>query len=342
MWISRKLKAEADRAERTIQNSLHKQNSREFLVFVIFFVVVFFYWYLVNIGEMHEGEYTLEPQLENVPSDVIVTESPTPTLTVTYEAKGEKILEYRTRKNLHNLSIDYRKNIPTDGHYMLTGQALKDMLSEHLPGAEILSVQPDTLQYYVAPSKGRRLPIRLQGTISADNDHTVNEIRISPDSVTVFAPHAVIDTMHAVYTHPLSLTSLSDSVSQAVSLILPVRGTLYEPSEAMLDVIVSPYVIKTIEVPIRPYMFPYGQVLKTFPSKAQVSFLVSLKEFRDIEVDDFELVVNYNNLNTTKSEKARLELIRKPEKIKSISLNPEEVEYLLESAISLPTTNNSK
>lgn len=328
------LKSEADKTGRAIRNSLHIQNSREFLVFLVLLVAVFFYWYLVNMGEEHESEYTFEPVLEHVPADVIITE-PLPTLlTVTFKDKGEKILEYRARKTLRHLSIDYREAMPTGGHYVLTGQALRDLLSEQFASsAQILTYTPDTLQCYAVPAEGRRLPVKVNGIIAADNEHVINGIHLTPDSVTMHAPRAVLDTMHAVYTTRTTFVQLADSVSQMLALKGPARGCLSIPSEVRLDVAVSPYVEKTLELPIQPYMCPFGQTLKAFPSRAKVSFLVSLNEFRNVDVDDFELVVNYNNLDENHTGKARLELLRKPADIRAIVIDPEEVEYLLESNI---------
>lgn len=328
------LKPEADKPGRPTRSSLYIQNSRDFLVFLVLLVGVFFYWYMSNMGEVHESEYTFEPVLEHVPDDVIITEPFTEALTVTFKDKGEKILEYRARKTLRRLTIDYRQATPVNGHYMLTGQALRKMLMEQFSGSvEILSYTPDTLQYFAAPAKGRRLPVRVNGIIATDNEHVINGIRFTPDSVTVHAPRAVLDTMRAVFTSRVSLVQLTDSVSQMIVLSLPVRGTLCVPSEVRLDVTVSPYVEKTLELPIKPYMCPFGQTLKMFPSRANVSFLVSLHDFYTIKAEDFELVVNYNNLDKEHSGKAWPELLRQPSGIRAVTINPQEVEYLMESTM---------
>ena len=319
---------------RTIRNSLHIHNSREFLIFLVFLVFVFLYWYLVEIGEEHECEYTFEPVLEHVPDDVIITEPLPSTLTVTFKDKGEKILGYRVSKTLQRLDIDYRKATPVNGHYVLTGQPLRELIAEQFSNsAEILTFTPDTLQYYAASAEGRRLPVRVDGIIKADNEHVINGIRITPDSVTVHAPNAVLDTMNVVSTSRVTLVNLNDSLSQMLRLAMPVRGMLSVPSEVRLDVAVSAYVEKTLEVVVKPYLCPYGQTLKAFPSRARISFLVSLHDFHKVTSEDFELVVNYTKLDEEHTEKARLELLHQPSFVKSITIEPEEVEYLLESTV---------
>lgn len=321
-----------DKTGRNIRNSLHIQNSREFLIFLVFLVAVFLYWYLVEMGEEHESEYTFEPVLEHVPADVIITDPLPETLTVTFKDKGEKILSYRVSKTLQRLHFDYREATPVNGHYVLTGQPLQELIAKQFASsAKILSYAPDTLQYFAASAEGRRLPVRLNGIISADKEHVINGMHITPDSVTVHAPRAVLDTMTFVSTARVSLANLSDSVSLMLTLTSPVRGMLNIPSEARLDVAVSPYVEKTLEVLIQPYLCPYGLTVKTFPSRAKVTFLVSLHDFYNVKAEDFELVVNYSNLDADDPGKARLELLRQPSDIRSVTIEPAEVEYLVES-----------
>lgn len=321
-----------DKTGRNIRNSLHIQNSREFLVFLIFLVAVFLYWYLVEMAEEHESEFAFEPVLEHVPTDVIITEPLPETITVTFKDKGEKILAYRVSKTLQRLHFDYREAAPVNGHYVLTGQPLQELIAKQFSGsAKILSYAPDTLQYFAAPAQGRRLPVRLNGIVSTDKEHVINGMRITPDSVTVHAPHAVLDTLTVVNTAFVSLANLNDSVSQILSLITPVRGMLNSPSEVRLDVAVSPYVEKTIELIIQPYLCPYGLTLKAFPSRAKVTFLVSLHDFYNVKAEDFDLVLNYRNLEADDPGKARLELLRQPSGIRSVVIEPAEVEYLVES-----------
>ena len=327
------LKSEAEKTGRVIRNSLHIKNSREFLVFIAFLVVVFLYWYLVNMSEEHESEYIFEPVLEHVPDDVIITEPLPATLTVVFRDKGEKILEYRARKTMRRLSFDYRECAPAGSHYLLTGKALRDKVEGlFATSAEIVSYAPDTLQFYTAPAMGRRLSIQLNGWVSADNEHVISTLRLVPDSVTVYAPRTVLDTLYAVNTSQVSLTQLTDTASVTLELQPPVRGALCIPSEINLEVGVSPYVEKTIELPIRSYMCPPGKAVKTFPSRAKVSFYVSLHDSRSVGAEDFELIVNWNSLGSDSSGKVRPELLRIPSGIHTVIINPEEVEYLIESS----------
>lgn len=326
-----KQKTEAHGTRRGLKNSLHIDSSREFLVFLAFFVIVFFYWYLVNMSDYHEMEYTFDVALKHVPEDVVITEAPTDKVTVTMKDKGEKILTYRARRSFGQLNIDWRDYKSAGSHVVITDQALTELLGQDLSSStEIINIVPDTIQYYSASAKGKRVPVRLVGSVSADNSHVINSRSLTPDSVTVYAPAVVLDTLRAVRTQSVVLDALSDSVSMSLPFVVPGRGVLVEPSQSTLSVVVTPYVEKTLELPIRTYLFPYELMLKTFPSKAKVTFMVSLDQFHKVSEEQFELVVNYVNLNKEKPGQAHLELVRQPDGIKAVSISPEDVDYLLE------------
>lgn len=311
---------------------MKKPKNNDLLVFLVFFVVVFFYWYLVSMGEEHETKFNFDIVLKHLPSDVIVTEVPTEKLTLVVRDKGERILSYRTRRTFRQLAVDCRNYRAVNGHVIITGPALEELMEGILSSsAQIQSIVPDTIQYYVAPAAGRRLPVRLTGSVSADASHVIGSQRLRPDSVTVHAPRNILDTMTCVRTEPVSLVGLKDSVTANVALVHPQRGILYEPETARLSVQVTPFVEKSFELPVKGWLLPReGVVVKTFPSKASVRFQVSLEEFYDITPEQFMLAIDYTELGADDGGKARLHLIEKPEGIRSITISPVEVDYLIE------------
>ena len=318
-----------------IKNFLHIDNSREFLIFLLFFLAVFFFWYLMNLDEQQQEEYSFRLRLVDVPSDMIVTEPLPDYLTVTVKDKGEKILEYAVRKSFKQMDISYGDFLNAGGHVMITGQALSNLLEQTFSSsAQIETVSPDTLVAYVVKNEGKRLPVVFTGTIEADKDHAVNSTTLYPDSVLVYAPSEVLDTLTCVRSVPLSLTGLSDSTNVWLEFEVPSRGVLFKPSEAALGIQVSPYVKSSFVLPIHGYMLPYEYSLRTFPSKAEVSFMISLQQYRTLTPDDFELVVNYVGLDEGRSGKAKLELVRQPKTVRSVKIEPAEVDYLLEANVS--------
>ena len=274
--------------------------------------------------------YTVKLELRNLPEEALVTEPLPKDMKVVLRDKGDKLVEYKARGKMATLALDYRHH-PHMGSRVVYGAELNRLLSAGLAtSTQIVSVSLDTLKYYVADAHGVKLPLRLRGTIEADKQHVVEHVALNPDSVIVYAARQVTDTMTAVYTPYVRCVELADSVKQVLTLGQGEWGVRYSPSEVTLDVAVSPYVVKSVMVPVEGYMFPYGQQLKTFPSKVKVSFRISLNDFREVTEQDFKILVRHSQIRDNASGKVALSLEAKPDNVKDVVIEPAEVDYLIE------------
>ncbi len=329
--MARKQPHQLQQTKQFVRNFLRISDGREFLVFLLFLFAAFVFWYLTTMNQEYEMSYTVKLELENLPEDVLVTEPLPKEMKVVLKDKGDKLVEYKARGRMKKLALDYRQQPNTMGRTAIYGRELRKLLGEGLSSStRIVSTSLDTLQYYVADARGVKLPLRLRGVIEADRQHVVEHITLTPDSVTVFAAYQVVDTMTAVYTPYVRYVGLSDSVAQTLELKPKEWGIRYSPSEVQLKVAVSPYVSKSVQVPVEGYMFPYGQRLKTFPSKAKVTFRISLNDFRQVTEEDFRILVRYSQIRDNASGKVALQLEDMPDNVTDVTIEPAEVDYLIE------------
>lgn len=317
--------------KRFIRNFLRINDSKEFLMFLFFLLISFVIWYLTTMDNVYEMKYTLKLELKNLPETMIVTEPLPKEMEVVLKDKGDKLVEYKARGRYKSIQIDYGQYPSTAGRTAIYGSELNKLLSTGLASStEIISTSIDTLQFYVADARGVKLPLRIQGKMVANRQYVIDRVSINPDSVTVYAAKQITDTMTAVYTPYVRLVELTDSVQQTLILGGKERGVRYIPSEVQLNVSVSPYVTKSVQVPIVGYMFPYGHQLKTFPSKATVTFRVSLEDFRKVTEEDFRIQVHYAQIRDNASGKVELHLVNMPENITDVTIEPTEADYLVE------------
>lgn len=303
-------------------------------MFLLFLFVAFIFWYLVTMNNEYEMKYKVKLELKHLPENLIVIDPLPKEMTVVLKDRGEKLVEYKALGRMKTLVVDYRQHANVMGHTLIYGANLHKMLSAGLASStDIVSTSLDTLQFYVANARGVKLPVRWQGAVSADRQFAIEQVRVVPDSVMVYAVSQITDTMTAVYAPPIRLVGLTDSVCHVMDLAQGKRGVRYVPSEVALEVAASPYVVKSVQVPVEGYMFPYGQQLKTFPSKVNVRFRVSLSDFREVTEKDFKIRVRRNQLNDNASGKVSLCLDEMPDNVTDVVIDPSEVDYLIETDV---------
>ena len=330
--MDKKQPHQLEQTKKILRNFLRINDGREFLVFLFFLFAAFIFWYLVTMNQEYEMKYKVKLELKHLPENLIVIEPLPDEMTIVLKDRGDKLVEYKARGKMNTLVVDYRQHANVMGRTAIFGAELSKMLGEGLASSTtIVSASLDTLQYCVADARGVKLPVRWRGTVStSNNQYAVEHIRVVPDSVMVYAAPQVRDTMTAVYTDPVRLVGLTDSVTCTMDLMQGKRGVRYVPSEVALTVAVSPYVVKSVQVPVQGYMFPYGQQLKTFPSKVDVRFRVSLNDFREVTEDDFKIRVRHSQLNDNALGKVTLNLEEMPDNVTDVVIEPAEVDYLIE------------
>ena len=87
---------------------------------------------------------------------------------------------------------------------------------------------------------------------------------------------------------------------------------------------------KTVDVPVVGINFPAGKVLRTFPSKVQVTFQVGLRHFKDVSSDDFFIGVTYEDVLRTQGDKLPLVVKGSPDFVSHVRVVPSSVDYLIE------------
>lgn len=313
-----------------IKDFLLSKKSREFFIFMFFFFIAGGYWLLQTLNNDYETEFSIPVRLKGVPNDVVITSEPVPELRVRVKDKGTVLLNYVLGKTFYPVQLDFADYKGEDNHVYVSAADLgKKVMSQLNASTRLISLKPDTLEYFYSTGKSKKIPVRLRGNVSAGRQYYLSDTVFTPDSVLVYAPATVLDTITAAYTTLQRLENISDTLKRNVSL-LPHRGVKYVPASVEMMLPVDIYTEKTVEVPLRGVNFPADKVLRAFPSKVQITFQIGVSRFRQVNADDFHLWVSYQELLKLGSDKYTVRLRNVPEGVSHVRFNPEQVDFLIE------------
>lgn len=330
MFEQRNIKRLYIRIRKQTKDFLLSDKSREFFVFLVFFFIAAGFWLLQTLNNDYETEFSVPVRLKNVPEDVVITSEPVSELRVRVRDKGTVLLNYMLGKSFYPVILDFSEYKSGNTHVkILTSQIQKKVTAQLNASTTLLSMKPDTLEYYYSTGESKWVPVRLQGRVEAGLQYYLPDTVFTPDSVRVYAPAGVLDTITAAYTQALQLENITDTLRRQVSLEVR-RGVKYVPASVNLMLPVDMYTEKTVEVPLKGINFPAGKELRAFPSKVQISFQIGVGRFRQVTADDFHLVVSYEELVGLGDNKYTVKLKKLPEGISHVRFNPEQVDFLIE------------
>jgi hypothetical protein len=74
---------------------------------------------------------------------------------------------------------------------------------------------------------------------------------------------------------------------------------------------------------------PDSTHINLFPDKVNISFMIALSRFKEVKPGDFRVSVNFQDIKN-KADMLRLSIEAQPSFVRSVSVSPEQIEYLIE------------
>ena len=318
---------------RKIRNFLLSAKSREFLIFLFFVFVSLCFWFLQTMNDTYQTEFKIPVRLKNVPKEVVMTSELPDEIRVKVEDRGTVLLNYMLGRTFFPLTFNF-EDYQDKGSYVRIPQTeiLKKISAQLNNSTQLPAVRPDTLDYIYSRGIPKKVPVAVGGEVSAGRQYYVSDIRVIPDSVVVYAPQGVLNTILTAYTQPFHWTNVTDTLKKHINL-QKLHGVKFVPSSVDVVACVDMYSEKTLGVPVVGIGFPKGKVLRTFPSKVQVTVQVGLKNFKSVTEKDFLVGVSYADVIGNKSEKLPLTIKKYPDVVSHVRVTPSSVDYLIEQQI---------
>lgn len=313
---------------RSIWNFLLSKQSREFFLFLFFIFVAAGFWLIQTLDNEYETDITIPVRLRDVPDDVVITSDPVSSVKVHVRDKGTLLFNYIMGKVFSPLNIDF---VAGEGsHVQIPSSSFSKMITSQLSSStQVVSVTPDTLDYYYSTGQAKLVPVRFQGMATAGPRHYLSDTIFIPDSVHVYAPLALLDTIKAAYMEPQEFRGIDDTLRKEVHL-KSARGAKIVPDVSTLTLAVDMYTEKTVEVELHGINFPPDKQLRSFPSKVAITFQCGLRQYNDLTSDDFHIFVSYEDLMKLGNQKYSVRLRNIPKGATNIRFNPAQVDFLIE------------
>ena len=316
-----------------IRNFLLAKKSREFLIFLFFVFVSFSFWLLQVLNDDYETELSIPLRMKNVPENVVLTSELPKELKIGVKDRGTVLVNYLLGQTLYPVTLDFEEYQDKGNQVRIPSATFHKRIASQLnQSTKLLTVKPDSLDLIYTRGEGKKVPVQLRGEVKAERQYYISDILFSPDSVMVYAPKNILDTITSAYTESLYMEGISDTTRHRAGM-MPVKGARFTPSYSDIAFIVDVYSEKTVEVPVQGLNFPEDKVLRTFPSKVQVTFQIGLRQFKSVTAEDFSVVVDYQTLLEEKGEKCKPVLVKSPANVSLIRVSPLEIDYIIEQKI---------
>lgn len=303
---------------------------RNFLVFLTFLAVSIVFWFMQTIKETTEVSISYQLRIEELPQHVIYTSEMPKEVIVTYTSKGWNAFYYKFMKNEpHELVMNFKDVNNKAGKIIIDASNLKRAVLKKKPqGMVFKATSPNKIEAYYSNGQHKRVPVVFNGHITTTVGRYHCGTMLLPDSVDVYAPSHLYAGITSIKTENVTLKELEDTLEIKLALLVP-KGAKAIPDSVDASVCVDIFTDKTLQVPIYCENVPKNKIMRTFPSRADVTFLVSATLYDEITENDFLLVVDYKEAQAD-AKRCKLYVRQQPKNIRHLRISLENVEYIIE------------
>lgn len=314
-----------------VRNFLFSSANREFLTFFFFLVLSTIFWLMTALNETYEMEIGVPAYLVNIPKNVVVTSDMEDTVRVTVRDKGFALLAYTYGEGIRPINVNFQSAITRQSGYgVVSSQELMKMINQRFSGSsKIVQVKPDRLDFHYNYGLSRQVSVKMSGHVVPGKSFYLARTRFWPEKVTVYGSKQALDSLRFVKTVPINITNFNDTVLRTVALET-IKGVKIVPNTVRIGLYPDILTEENIEVPITAVNMPEGKVLRTFPQRVTVNFIVGASMFRSISPEQFAVVVDYNEIIDHPSDKCSIHLRETPQGVRNARLKMTQVDYLIE------------
>lgn len=306
--------------------------NKQFLIFLFFLAISGGFWFVMTLNETYETDVEIPVRIISVPENVVVTSDETDTIKATLRDKGYMIASYLYGAGIKTIKVGFKNHSKSSGALTVSASELQGLLSSQLASTtKIIGFKPSKVVFYYNYGQSKKVPVRWSGRVIPEHLYFISNVDYSPDSISVYASKEKLDSIHYVQTEDLNYAGFRDTLSIKCNL-KKMKGVKFVPDKIGVTFHTDVLTEESIdEVPIVCINMPEGKTLRTFPSKASVSFVAGATLIKKLRPEDFVVVVDYKEIEQSPAEKCKLYLKKVPHGVSRAVINQKQVDYLIES-----------
>lgn len=212
---------------------------------------------------------------------------------------------------------------PTDIKF-LTRSSLMPLVTDHLNDLTVNYLLTDTLFINVERKETKEVIIKVDSaSISiGKNYQIISPIAIKPDTVQIYGPVSVLNTVGQEYYVMLSENRINGDIDEDVEIPLPFPDLMEAiPGEVNISFEVERFDQERIRVPLERLNFP-DRGLGLGDTTIVVNYTIRRDLKEEFSSNDFGITVDYQMLNSEDSTIVPI-IIYHPENISEITLSPD-------------------
>lgn len=287
-------------------------------------------WLFMALNNKYE--YTAKTVLiyKNFPQKRAFHPSQSDTVDLKVEGTGWQLLFARLRVNPQSISVSLNQLNRRD--YVVLSDQLYGINKQLESSQKIISVKPDTLYFDFTKRSTKKVNIRLVQKIDFVKQYGIsNDIKLTPQEVTVTGPIEELQKIESWNTDTLKLVKIQNNATVRVALQhSTLKNVNIFPAIVEVKLPVDEFTEKTIEVPLKITNNWNYNSIKLYPKKVKVTFLVALSNYEQVDENFITATVDADEWQKLNHHQFSVKISQFPNYCKLVRIVPSKIDFVVE------------
>ncbi len=233
-------------------------------------------------------------------------------------------IRHQAKRKALNVRFDSKDLHHKDGEiFYITAAELSNYVTEIFgDGVRLESFLSETVQFRFPFENNKKVPVQAVQVVSFKPQYmAMGQIRLQPDSVTIYGEPFHLEHIDRVFTRTIDLHNLKSSAHGVIRLE-PVHGVRMSTTEVNYSLDVTRYVEIRSEVSVGVRNVPAGKKLSVYPSTASVVFKCAFPLSQD-PTEGVQFYIDYADFKSSIGGKCIAHASRVPEGVIECTVTPE-------------------
>lgn len=330
------MKSELLRNFRSLFQEKKVRFNKKILIFFFFLFLSSFIWLLNILDKEYITDLNFPVNYYNFPENRIEVKDLPEFFTLRVEASGYLLLKHRIGKSLYPLQIDISKYLPevllddTVGFTIKTSN-FREGIENQLSQINVIDIKPYNVNFLFARKISKAIPVKPIITYKLGQQLIIKgNLAIVPEKIIVSGPVNVIDTLTFVPTQMKDLGTISEFTKENLQL-LPIKNLSYSLNNVFLHLEVEKYTESSLDIPVNIVNLPDSVTIQLIPVNIKVNYCTGLSNFNNVKPAQFNLVVDYNEINNNNASRFSVIVKNSPSQVFNIKLFPRTVDFVFKT-----------
>ncbi len=299
-------------------------------VIAICFLMSMLFWFLIKFSKeyIYYVDYPIE--LINQPVDEYWKNEPISNLKVKVNGYGFNFLKETFSNRLLKVDVSKLQRSNSNTYFWLS-QSERSNIAIELNGFSILEIDPDTLFLNFSKKTKKSVQVKVPLNLNfRENYEQYGSFKILPNTIDVFGPSHILDTLSFVYTNVLNQNDIFQSINSSLKIQLPNKLLSTMDSDINFIQEVARFTQISRPISIKLKNVPKNKELRIKPSEVELSYWVAMQDVDKINVSDFVIYCDYKEVAMTDNAilNVFMDESKTPSIVQKVKYHPSTVEFI--------------